>query len=638
MIKSISHCTAAAALLLGSTALAQEAETSFGTDFAVSSDDLPATRGEYSPFVGQNFPNRVFWGDSHLHTSYSWDAGLVGARLDPGDAYRFARGEEVTASMGVRAQLVRPLDWLVVADHAESLGVAQLIESADPRLLATDVGRTVYDLWKAGDPYNAFVTWGETAIIGGDDPLDDPDIKRNVWEDITGFAEQYNDPGVFTAFIGYEWSSSPEGNNLHRVVVYRDGAARANLLLPFGASDSADPEDLWDWMETYQAETGGRILAIPHNGNISNGAMFSVETLSGEPIDAAYAERRARLEPLYEITQMKGDGETHPLLSPDDEFADYGTWDGGNWNGEPKTPEMLPNEYARSALKRGLQLEQDLGVNPFKFGVVGATDSHTGLSTTREDNNFGKVSVMEPSNDRFEEPIVPDPNNLGTGTFEFETLASGLQGVWARENTRAALFDAMRRKETYATTGSRITVRVFAGWDFEADEVLRPDFAETGYARGVPMGGDMRAYPDGAAPRLMIRALRDPDGANLDRVQVVKGWLDTAGELQEVVVDVACSDDRAIVDGRCDGLVGNTVDVPTARYTNDIGEALLMGFWEDPDFDPAERAFYYVRVLEIPTPRWTTYDAAFFGVDLPEGVPAAQQDRAYTSPIWFTPN
>jgi hypothetical protein len=334
---------------------------------------------------------------------------------------------------------------------------------------------------------------------------------------------------------------------------------------------------------------------------------------------------------------MKGDGEAHPLLSPDDEFADYGTWDGGNWGGEPKTPEMLPHEYARSGLKLGLQLEQDLGVNPFKFGLVGATDSHTGLATTREDNYFGKISLLEPSNDRFDEPVVPDPENLGTGTFAFETLASGLQGVWARENTRAALFDAMRRKETYATTGSRMTVRVFAGWDFEADEVLRPDFAATGYARGVPMGGDMRAYPGGAAPRLMIRALRDPDGANLDRIQVVKGWLEADGQLQEVVVDVACSDDRKVKGGRCDRLVGSTVDVDTATYTNGIGDALLMGYWADPDFDPAERAFYYVRVLEIPTPRWTTYDAAFFGVERPEGVPAAQQERAYTSPIWFTP-
>jgi len=627
---------AIAACALAAPSAAQQ-DTAFGTDFAVSREDVPATGGEYSPFVGQGFPNRVFWGDSHLHTSYSWDAGLVGARLGPDDAYRFARGEEVTASAGVRARLVRPLDWLVVADHAESLGVAPMLEQADPQLLASEVGRATYDLWEKGDIYDAYIKWGLEVIVGGEDPLADPDIARPVWEQITRFAEQYNEPGLFTALIGYEWSSSPGGNNLHRVVVYRDGADKANRFLPFGATDSDDPEDLWDWMEAYEAETGGEMLAIPHGGNLSNGAMFAVETQSGEPIDAAYAERRARFEPLYEVTQMKGDSEAHPFLSPDDEFADYENWDRGNWASEPKEPDMLQHEYARSGLKLGLQFEQDLGVNPFKFGMVGATDSHTGLASTREDNYFGKVTPMEPSDDRFAAAIVQDPEGTGVGTYEFETIASGLQGVWARENTRAALFDAMQRKETYATTGSRITVRVFAGWDFEPDEVLRPDFAETGYVRGVPMGGDMRAYPEGASPRLMIRALRDPDGADLDRVQVVKGWLDAEAGLQEVVIDVACSDDRAIVDGRCEGPVGNTVDVATASYTNDIGDALLMGFWEDPDFDPAERAFYYVRVLEIPTPRWTTYDAAFFGVDLPEGVPATQQDRAYTSPIWYAP-
>ncbi|MCU9846763.1 DUF3604 domain-containing protein [Defluviimonas sp. WL0024] len=625
------------AMICSGAALAQEGK-SFGADFAVSRDEFSSTAGQYSPFVGQDFPNRVFWGDTHLHTSYSWDAGLVGARLGPDDAYRFARGEEVTASMGMRVKLVRPLDWLVVADHAESLGISQMLERADPKLLATEVGRSTYEMYQAGDIYGAFENWGINVIVGGKDPLGDPNVARPIWEEITGYADTYNNPGNFTAFIGYEWSSAPSGNNLHRVVVYRDNADKANRFLPFGATDSDDPKDLWNWMETYVAETGGDLLAIPHNGNLSNGVMFAVEDMSGNPIDAAYAERRARLEPLYEVTQMKGDGEAHPLLSPDDEFADYGTWDRGNWNGEAKSPEMLPNEYARGALKLGLQLEQDLGVNPFKFGMVGATDAHTGLSTTREDNYFGKVTPMEPSADRFDAQIVPDPEGKGTGTYEFETLASGLQGVWARENTRTALFDAMKRKETYATTGSRITVRVFAGWDYDPADVLRPDFAKTGYAGGVPMGGDLASAPQGAAPRLMIRALRDPDGANVDRIQVVKGWLDVGGELREQVIDVACSDDRAIVDGKCDALVGNTVDIPSATYTNDIGEALMMAYWEDPDFDPAERAFYYVRVLEIPTPRWTTYDAAFFEVGLPEGVPAIQQDRAYTSPIWYTPD
>jgi hypothetical protein len=366
--------------------------------------------------------------------------------------------------------------------------------------------------------------------------------------------------------------------------------------------------------------------------------MFATETLSGRRINRDYAERRTMWEPLYEVTQMKGDGEAHPLLSPDDEFADYENWDRGNWNGEKKTPEMLPNEYARSALKLGLQMEQRLGANPFKFGLVGATDAHTSLATTREDNYFGKISVMEPGPDRWEAQIVPDPQNVGTGTFEFETVASGLQGVWSRENTRASLWDAMRRKETYATTGSRITVRVFAGWDYDESDVLRPDFAETGYLGGVPMGGDLNAAPEGRSTRLMIRALRDPDGANLDRIQVIKGWLDSRGELHERIYDVACSDDRAIgANGRCSRPVGNTVDVENAGYTNDIGDALLMAYWEDPEFNRNERAFYYVRVLEIPTPRWTTYDAAFYGLALPDGVPPAQQDRAYTSPIWYTP-
>ncbi len=518
------------------------------------------------------------------------------------------------------------------------MGVATLIERSDPAILASEIGRKTHDLYKKGDIYGAFETWGLGAIVQGNDPLADPAITRTVWEEILDFAEEHNDPGRFTAFIGYEWSSAPGGNNLHRVVVMRDGAAAARKVLPYAANESSDPEDLWRWMAGYEEKTGGQVLAIPHNGNLSNGVMFALETMDGQPVDRDYAERRALWEPLYEVTQMKGDGEAHPVLSPEDEFADYENWDRGNWNGEQKTPEMLPHEYARGALKLGLRMEAELGVNAFKLGFVGATDAHTSLSTTREDNYFGKISVMEPNADRFDAPIVPDPEETGTGTYEFETIASGLQGVWARDNTREALFDAMRRKETYATTGSRITVRVFAGWDYAEADVQRPDFAKTGYLGGVPMGGDLRAAPQGKSTRLMIRALRDPDGANLDRVQVVKGWLDGEGELHEKVYDVACADGRAIgADARCDAAVGNTVDVEKATYTNDIGDALLMAWWQDPSFDAAERAFYYVRVLEIPTPRWTTHDAAFYGIDRPEGVPAAQQDRAYTSPIWYTP-
>ncbi len=623
--------------LLAEHALAQNDQVT-GVDFAVSKENVPQKELIYSPYVGQSYPDRVFWGDSHLHTSYSWDAGLVGNTLGPDEAYRFAKGQRVIASSGQPVKLVRPLDWLVVADHAESLGVAVLIERSDPAILQSDIGRQTHDLYKKGDIYGAFQTWGFNVIIGGNDPLKDPMFTRRVWEEIIDYAEAHNQPGAFTAFIGYEWSSSPAGNNLHRVVVMRDDADEARQVLPFGATDSSDPEDLWRWMAGYEQKTGGRVLAIAHNGNISNGVMFATETLSGRRINRDYAERRSTWEPLYEVTQMKGDGEAHPILSPNDEFADYENWDRGNWNGELKKPEMLPHEYARSALKIGLQQEERLGVNPFKFGLIGATDSHTSLATTREENNFGKVSIMEPGPDRFAAPIVPDPEGVGTATYEFETIASGLQGIWARENTRESLWDAMMRKETYATTGTRITVRVFAGWDYDQADVLRPDFANTGYLGGVPMGGDLTAAPDGKATRLMIRALRDPDGANLDRVQIIKGWLDSSGELQEKIYDVACSDDRAIgANNRCERSVGSTVDVAAASYTNSIGDALLMAYWEDPDFDRNERAFYYVRVLEIPTPRWTTYDAAFYGVDLPEGVPAEQQDRAYTSPIWYTP-
>ncbi len=623
--------------LLAGHALAQNDQVT-GVDFAVSKDNVPRKEPVYSPYVGQSHPDRVYWGDSHLHTSYSWDAGLVGNTLGPDEAYRFAKGQQVIASTGQPVKLVRPLDWLVIADHAESMGVAVLIERSDPAILKSDIGRQTHDLYKAGDIYGAFQTWGYNAIVAGNDPLKDPKFTRLIWEEMIDYAEAHNQPGAFTAFIGYEWSSSPGGNNLHRVVVMRDDADEARQVLPFPAFDSDDPEDLWRWMAGYEQKTGGRVLAIAHNGNLSNGVMFQTETLSGRRINRDYAERRSTWEPLYEVTQMKGDGEAHPILSPNDEFADYENWDRGNWAGEKKTPEMLPHEYARGALKVGLQQEARLGVNPFKFGLIGATDSHTSLATTREENNFGKVSIMEPGPDRFAAPIVPDPEGVGTGTYEFETIASGLQGIWSRENTRESLFDAMLRKETYATTGTRITVRVFAGWDYDQADVLRPDFANTGYLGGVPMGGDLTAAPDGKATRLMIRALRDPDGANLDRVQIIKGWLDNNGDLQEKIYDVACSDDRAIgTNNRCEQPVGSTVDVAAAIYTNSIGDALLMAYWEDPDFDRNERAFYYVRVLENPTPRWTTYDAAFNGVDLPDGVPAAQQDRAYTSPIWYTP-
>ncbi len=392
-------------------------------------------------------------------------------------------------------------------------------------------------------------------------------------------------------------------------------------------------------MASYEEKTSGQVLAIPHNPNISNGLTFAETMSNGKRLTREYAEKRALWEPLLEVTQAKGDSEAHPFLSTEDEFADFETWDFGNAGAPtvPKQNDMLQYEYARSALQWGLKHQMKLGVNPFKFGMVGGTDTHTSLSTTREENFFGKLPALLPGPDRTQEAMVMNAD--GTPAVKsWETSASGLTGVWAHENTREALWDAMARKEVYATTGTRITVRVFAGWDFGADEVERPDFAEQGYKRGVPMGGDLTEAPAGRSPVFMVRALRDVDGANLDRVQIIKGWLDADGQMQEKVYDVAVSDGRTIgPDGRSKTPVGSTVDITDASYTNSIGDALLMGYWEDPDFDAGQRAFYYVRVIEIPTPRWTTYDAKRFGIRLPNAVRMTVQDRAYTSPIWYSP-
>ena len=613
----------------------------------VSAQDAPAKseeagRKNFSPYVGQRYPQQVYWGDTHLHTSYSTDAGMIGNRLGPDEAYRFARGEEVVSSGGLRAKLLRPLDFLVISDHAENLGLAPMIAQSHPDLLKSEFGRRVHDFVKNGQFIEAYTAWATEKRTGKDPLAAYESMTRSIWESLTKAAEKYNHPGVFTAVIGFEWTAGPAGSNLHRNVIFRDGKERADRMLPFSSYDSSDPEDLWKWMAAYERQTGGRLLALAHNGNLSNGLMFDTVTVGGRPLDRDYAERRMRWEPLYEITQIKGDGETHPVLSPNDEFADYGTWDRGSF-GSAKTPDMLPREYAREALKRGLQLESEIGANPFKFGFVGSTDSHTSLSTSEENNFFGKAAPGEPSagDDRFNGKIIgymPDPEGRDYSIYHYRAIASGMAAVWATENTREALFDAMQRKEVYATTGTRITVRLFAGWDFEAADVQRPDFVRDGFSRGVPMGGDLSRAPLGKAPAFMVHALRDPAGANLDRIQIIKGWLDGKGEPHERVYDLSVADGRKIGrNGRCETPVGNTVNVKAANYTNSIGDAALIAYWKDLDFDPAERALYYVRVLEIPTPRWTTYDAAFFGVDLPEGVPSSHQERAYTSPVWYTP-
>ena len=614
-----------------SSAHAQEVQVT-----PAQAEKLNQVERHYSPGVGQNFPTRVYWGDTHLHTSYSTDAGMSGTTLGPEEAYRFARGEEVTSTTGLKTKLRRPLDFLVVADHAETLGLAPFIRTDNPLVLETPMGKRWYDMVKTGKGYEAFAEWAKSGF-GNGDPVKNPAMNRAGWDDELRFAEQYNSPGAFTAFIGFEWSSMPGGgSNLHRVVVFRDDADRAKQVLPFSAYDSENPEDLWEYMGMYEQKTGGRMLAITHNGNLSNGTMFQLSKFDGSPLDRAWVETRIQREPLAEVTQMKGTGESHPFLSPDDEFADFELLDKGNIGGYPKKEAMLATEYAREALKNGMLLEQKLGVNPFKFGMIGSTDSHTALATTEEDNNFGKLSFLEPSAERYQDVVLKS-----SVAPEFDMLyptfsAAGLAGVWARENTREALFDAMERKEVYASTGTRLTVRVFAGWDFEPEEVDRPDFAPQGYKRGVPMGGDLSNAPAGKSPTLMIRALRDPDGANLDRIQVIKGWLDAKGKTHERIYDVAVSDGRKIdADGRCKTPVGNTVDIANATWSNSIGSPYMVGYWKDPAFNAKENAFYYVRVIEIPTPRWTAYDAKFFNIEMPEGTKMQLQERAFTSPIWY---
>ena len=597
----------------------------------------------YSPYVNQDYPTNVYWGDTHLHTNLSTDAYISGNRLTPDEAYRFARGTTISTNSGQRARLNRPLDFLVIADHANSMGVMQALERDNRALLRTEEGQRLHrlmeDIEAERDPdkaENLVRDLGSQIFLGG--RVGDSSFRRSIWEQVTASADKYNDPGKFTAFIGYEWTAMLEGSyGPHRVVIFRDKAEKANQIQPFSHYDSDDPENLWAFLSDYENKTGGRVLAIPHNGNLTRGAMFALENFRGMPLNKNYAKTRSRWEPLYEVTQTKGDSETHPVLSPMDEFADYETWTLRiyEYEGFKQVEEAGINEkyeYARSALILGLQQRVALGVNPFKFGMIGSTDAHTSLSAVEENNFWGP---QEPKAKRATDPLggknMPRPKG-------WRMSSSGYAAVWAKENSREFLFAAMKRKEVYASTGPRMNVRFFGGWDYQSDDAFKPDLAEIGYNQGVPMGGDLANAPEGKSPRFLIRAVKDPDGANLDRVQVIKGWRNKQGELHEKIYNVALSDSRKESRKGKVKPVGNTVDIPDASYTNTIGNPELAVVWQDPDFNKNELAFYYARVLEIPTPRWTAYDAKFFGLkNIPEEVPMVTQERAYTSPIWYTP-
>ncbi|HET6304622.1 MAG TPA: DUF3604 domain-containing protein [Myxococcota bacterium] len=626
-------------LAWGSAAPAQEAAR---TDVGVL-DPAAAAKpfrkiDAYSPYAGWNYPMRVFWGDQHVHTGWSADAGAFGCTLGPEEALRLARGEEVMASTGQPAKLSRPLDWAAITDHSDGAGTIFEIRAGNPEFMKDPDLKRWHEMMKQGpeEGVKAASEMIRAQSTGKVSPImKDPKFARSIWAKNTAIMEKYNEPGRFTAFIGYEWTSNAGGgDNLHRNVIYRGGKAQADQVLPLTTFDSENPEDLWKWMEAWEKKTGGRLLAIPHNGNLSNGRMFVLTTFLGNPLTRQWAETRAKWEPLYEATQIKGDGETHPSLSTTDEFAAYERWDKGNLNLVPKQPGMIQYEYARRALQNGLALEQELGVNPFKFGLVSGTDTHTGLSTAEEENFFGKHTGVEPSADRWKHLVIQFQDRKVEG---WEMAAAGWTGVWATENTRESLWDAMKRRETYSTTGPRMTVRFFGGFDFVASDVQSRLPAEAGYTKGVPMGGDLRATPDGRPPTFLVYALKDPIGGNLDRIQIVKGWLDAKGGVQEKVYDVAWSDGRKPGrDGKLPA-VGSSVDVANATWTNTIGDPELGAVWQDPSFDPKLRAFYYARAIQIPTPRWTAYDAKRFGVQMPPEVPMVTQERAYTSPIWYTP-
>jgi hypothetical protein len=643
MLRTLTPALVAAAVLTTTTVAQDPVGLPAPTPETI--DGVFKSQQHYSPYAGRNFPTRVYWGDTHLHTGMSMDAGAFGARLRPADAYRFARGEEVTSSTGLQVKLSRPLDFLVVADHSDNMGFFPRLYAGDPGMLADPTGKRWYGMIQEGGQtavqvaVEVVVAFSQGTFPEALASLPGSAAYRSAWEEAIEAAETYNDPGRFTAFIGYEWTSNTGGNNLHRVVVYRDGGDKASVMEPYTTLrplGSDNPRDLWTWMQSYEDKTGGQLLALAHNGNLSNGIMFPMlDTFTGQPFDRAYAETRKKWEPLYEVTQIKGDGETHPYLSPTDEFADYETWDQGNLDlSVTKQDEMLQYEYARSGLQIGLQLERELGVNPYKFGMVGSTDSHTGLATAEEENFFGKHSGVEPSAERYEHPMA----KVGDMVYEsWSMVSSGYAAVWASENTREAIFDAMMRRETYATTGPRILVRFFGGWEFEAADAMNRLPAHVGYSKGVPMGADLPARPSGASPTFLVAALKDQLSGNLDRIQIVKGWVDDDGERHEKVYDVVWSGDRQI--GRDGTLpaVGNTVDVVNATWTNTIGDPELITVWTDPDFDPDHAAVYYARVLEIPTPRWTAYEAKRFGITMPPEVPMTMQERAYTSPIWYTP-
>lgn len=569
-----------------------------------------AASESYSPNPDSD-RTQLYWGDLHLHTSNSADAYTMGSRITPETAYRFARGEVVQAGNGMSVRPRYRHDFLAISDHAEYLSVYRLLDAEDSRLKDWALGKDWLALLRSDRMGELTMAFSDAFQNPTPENKTPPAVVSAAWQAAVAAADRHNQPHLFTAFPAYEWTSTISGDNLHRVVLYREGQGHADQLVPFSSQDSNDPEDLWKAMAYYESVTEGLVLAIPHNSNVSNGRMFAPATLAGEPLTREYAQARARWEPLLEVTQVKGDSETHPFLSPEDRYADFERWDEGNIAlTADKADWMFAQEYARPALAQGLAYRQNLGANPYQFGMIGATDSHTGYSAVAEDNFFGKFRSTEPSAERMFTKMAQVLNE------NWRLSASGLTGVWAKENTRESLFDAMQRKEVYATTGSRIQLRVFGGWDFNEQDLKSVPLSSVGYQRGVPMGGTLTKLDAdslaSAAPRFILMAMKEPDGPDLHALQMVKAWIDEGGEPKERVYDVA---------------LAGTEEVD--------GSASLRAVWMDPTFNAAEDAVYYARVVEVPRKRWTTRDADFFGVERPAKAPEFIQDRAYSSPIWY---
>jgi hypothetical protein len=596
---------------------------------AITTQTAPAVAATDRPPA--NPERNAYFGDVHVHTGYSFDSFTNGSKTTPQDAYDWAKGKAITGSgLGPDIKIVTPLDFYAVADHAEYMGVFNQMTDPNSQFGQLPIAKRVTSP-DGATRMAAFAEVLRDMSAGRSDPqLADPAAARSVWAEIVKTADANYVPGKFTTFAAFEWTSNPDKRNLHRVVMFRDTAKLPELVL--SALDSDKPEALWTWMDNQRAR-GSTLFAIPHNGNASDGRMFELVKSDGKPIDAAYNAARRANEPLYEITQIKGTSETHPSLSPNDEFAGFEQWD-YTLSADSERPTHRRGSFARQALLDGMAQEATGNGNPFKYGFIGDTDTHNAAGSHEEFNYSGKFAIENEPKHRLEGiPGAPAGQNQQIREFS----SGGLAGVWAEENTREAIFDSMLRKETFGTSGTMIKVRFFGGWDFGAADVASAGFVKAGYARGVPMGGDLKSAT-GKAPSFIVMASKDPKSGNLDRIQIIKGWLDAKGGQHEKIYDVAWSGDRK-PDAKTGKLppVGDTVDVAKGDYNNSIGAAELATAWTDPEFDPTVRAFYYARVIEIPTPRWSTRDAAKLGIPIPKGLPVSIQERAWTSPIWYTP-